>query len=260
MVAVLSDPFYSEAHQVFRQATNQSELMLDHMGDLCRDLTSIRVLSVGAGAGLFELPMLTMLRDFGIGVAGFVGVDPSLHARVKMEKTLQRSFGDELDFELVTMPFELFESSERFDIVLFNHVFEYLGGDPLTWVRKALSLTADGGKVLIFSPLRGGINGVYEDVYVDARGVPPLFADDIERLLSTASIPFVKRVMTASCDVALLHRQGPDLEKLKLLSFLTQTDCRELEDATREGYADYYLSLREPGVESIAHPAALFII
>lgn len=144
--------------------------------------------------------------------------------------------------------------------MLFNHVFEYLAGDPLTWAHKARLLTSEGGKVLIFSPVRGGINKVYEEVFIEARGASPLFADDINRVLSDAAVPFTSRIMTAKCQLAPLLREGIDPVKLMLLSFLTQADCRVLGGSTRERYIDYYLSLRGSGVDWIAHPAALFII
>jgi hypothetical protein len=43
-----------------------------------------------------------------------------------------------------------------------------------------------------------------------------------------------------------------------LLSFLTQLDCRDLPVETRDRYVAYYLSLRDPGASSIAHPVTLF--
>ncbi|MFB3049393.1 MAG: hypothetical protein ACE1Z9_04495, partial [Acidimicrobiia bacterium] len=155
---------------------------------------------------------------------------------------------------------ETYDTEARFDMVLFNHVFEYLAGDPLTWIGKSLGLLADGGNVLVFSPNRGGINQIYQDVFAELVGTPPFFADDIEVMLDGSGIAFSMESMMAACDISALQRIGEDPEKLMLLSFLTQRDCREVMPEVRERYIEYYLSLRQPGESSIPHPVTLFVM
>lgn len=260
MTSLLVDPYYSQSNAMFRSATNQSDLMLDHLADRARDRGRLTILSVGSGVGLFELPMLSRLAEEGITVARFVGVDPSAHANAVLGNKLADHGYEVFDFELVTTPFEAYDTQARFDMVLFNHVFEYLSGDPLTWVGKSLGLLADGGNVLVFSPNRGGINQIYEDVFAELVGVPPLFADDIEDMLDRSGIAFSMESLTAACDVSALQRTGEDPEKLMLLSFLTQRDCRDVAAEVREHYIEYYLSLRQPGGSSIPHPVTLFVM
>ena len=79
-MTTLTEPYYSEAHQVFRAATNQAELMLDRTVGHIVGRGTVTILSVGSGAGLFEIPMLARLRDAGVTVSSFVGVDPSPRA------------------------------------------------------------------------------------------------------------------------------------------------------------------------------------
>jgi SAM-dependent methyltransferase len=244
---------------MFRRATNQTEVMLDRLADHARDRGRLTILSVGSGVGLFELPMLTRLGEEGITVARFVGVDPSAHATAVLGRKLADR-PETLDFELVATPFETYDTEARFDMVLFNHVFEYLAGDPLTWVGKSLGLLADGGNVLVFSPNRGGINQIYQDVFAELVGTPPFFADDIEVMLDGSGIAFSMESMMAACDISALQRIGEDPEKLMLLSFLTQRDCREVMPEVRERYIEYYLSLRQPGERSIPHPVTLFVM
>ncbi len=259
MTTLLTDPYYSQSNALFRRATDQTEVMLDRLVDHERDRGRLTILSVGSGIGLFELPMLTRLGKEGITVAGFVGVDPSAHANAVLGRKLADRY-KALDFELVATPFETYETEARFDMVLFNHVFEYLSGDPLAWVGKSLGLLADGGKVLVFSPNRGGINQIYQDVFAELVGAPPFFADDIEVMLDGSGIVFSMESMTAACDVSALQRTGEDPEKLMLLSFLTQRDCRDVTPEVRERYTEYYLSLRQSGESSIPHPVTLFVM
>ncbi len=259
MTTLLADPYYSQSNAMFRRATNQTEVMLDRLADHARDRGRLTILSVGSGVGLFELPMLTRLGEEGITVARFVGVDPSAHATAVLGRKLaDRS--EALDFEVVASPFETYDTEARFDMVLFNHVFEYLAGDPLTWIGKSLGLLADAGNVLVFSPNRGGINQIYHEVFAELVGEPPLFADDIEVMLDGSGIAFSMESMMAACDVSALQRTGEDPEKLMLLSFLTQRDCREVMPEVRERYIEYYLSLRRPGESSIPHPVTLFVM
>jgi len=259
VTTLLADPYYSQSNAMFRRATNQTEVMLDRLADHARDRGRLTILSVGSGVGLFELPMLTRLGEDGITVARFVGVDPSAHATAVLGRKLADRY-KALDFEVVATPFETYDTEARFDMVLFNHVFEYLAGDPLTWVGKSLGLLADGGNVLVFSPNRGGINQIYQDVFAELVGMPPFFADDIEVMLDGSGIAFSMESMMAACDISALQRIGGDPEKLMLLSFLTQRDCREVMPEVRERYIEYYLSLRRPGESSIPHPVTLFVM
>ncbi|GMQ84761.1 MAG: hypothetical protein BMS9Abin07_0325 [Acidimicrobiia bacterium] len=258
MTTLLADPYYSQANAMFRRATNQTEVMLDRLAEHTRDRSPLTILSVGSGVGLFELPMLARLGKE--GVARFVGVDPSAHANAVLGSKLAEPGHSALDFELVTSAFETYDTEARFDMVLFNHVFEYLAGDPLAWVGKSLRLLADGGDVLVFSPNRGGINQIYEQVFLELVGVAPFFADDIEGLLDGSGIAFSMESMTALCDVSALERTGEDPEKLMLLSFLSQRDCRDVPSQVRDQYIEYYLSLRHPGESSIPHPVTLFVM
>ena len=258
-MTTLTEPYYSEAHQVFRAATNQAELMLDRTVGHIVGRGTVTILSVGSGAGLFEIPMLARLRDAGVTVSSFVGVDPSPRACSVLRRKLDETpLADHHD--VVTMGFEAYTTTTRYDVVLFNHVFEYLLDDPSFLLRKSASLRNRAGHVVIFSPTRGGINAVYEKLVTSARGSAPLFADDIEDALTRAGLGFSVETMIATCDISSLKRPGHAPDKLKLLSFLAQEDCRAIADYRRDEYINYYLSLREPEGTTIAHPVALLIV
>ncbi len=263
MTALLSDPYYSEAHEVFRRATNQTELMLDRLVAWVGSRTGLSICSVGSGAGLFEMPMLARLDRDGIGVVKFVGVDISEHACAVLERKLAAAEFAGLDSELVVAPFQKYDTTARFDLVLFNHVLEYLHGDALESIMRSQALlerhVEPVGSVMVFSPVRGGINGPYEEVYAQVVGTPPIFADDIEQTLEEAGIDYTAETMTAACDVSALDNQG-DEDAMKLLSFLTQQDCREVSESVREHYASYYRALRPPGSTKIPHPVQLFVL
>ena len=144
--------------------------------------------------------------------------------------------------------------------MLFNHVFEYLGKQHLRWINKSLNLLSNSGNILIFSPNRGGINKIYAEITRDVNGFDPFFAADIEALLRDKSIPFYEKAVHGECDISLLDQPNEDPNKVRLLSFLTQIDCRRLPDAEKNSYAEYYRSLRYEGKNLIPHPATLFTL
>lgn len=258
-MSLLTEPYYSACNEVFRRCTNQGSLMLAEMGEIFRGLRRVSILSVGSGVGLFEIPMLKMLQDDDVPISHFVGVDVSSHACARLEENLEAEFGPGIWHEVVCSPFQDFTSSRVFDLVLYNHTFEYLGGRPGRWLRKSESLLASGGRVIVFSPRRGGINLIYGEVARELGGWSPLFADDIDATLANLGNHFQKKTLVAECDVSLLDRSGPHPDKIKLLSFLTQRDCRAIPSETRESYVEYYLSLRRGG-PTIPHPTTMFVL
>ena len=250
----LSGDYYVECNALFRRNTNQAERMLEATLDATPPSPGLRMLSVGSGAGLFEVPLLHWFQASGRSVRRFVGIDINRKACETLERRLSVEFGDLFDQVIVNRSFQHFNSTDHFDLVLFNHTFEYLVGDPATWLRKSMDLRRGGGVVLIFSPDRGGINKLYGDFF------SPIFADDIHRLLESENIAHSQREIPADCDVSLLDSEDQNTDKVCLLSFLTQVDCRELSEKRRTQFAEYFLSLRSPGSHTIPHPTTLFVL
>ena len=125
----LTGEYYVECNDVFRRTTNQSEQMLAEMRNFAQGRSDLRLLSVGFGVGLFEIPMLRMLED---SVASFDGVDVNEHACRILQEKLNEEFGTSIDFKVEHRSFQEYRTDHRFEIVLFNHTFEYLSGDRLS--------------------------------------------------------------------------------------------------------------------------------
>ena len=247
----LSGRYYVECNDLFRRTTNQSEQMLAEMLKFAEGRSDMRILSVGSGVGLFEVPMLRMLED---SVARFDGVDVNEHACRILQEKLDSEFGSSLDFKVEHRSFQQYRTDHRFEIVLFNHTFEYLSGDRLSWIQKSRDLLVGSGNVLIFSPNRGGINKFYDEVFA------PCFSEDLDQLLKHIGMEHSTTAIEGSCDVALLTGNDDDPDKVRLLSFLTQADCRDLPHAKQRELSDYYLSLSGDESSIIPHPATLFVL
>ncbi len=247
----LTGEYYVECNEVFRRSTNQSEQMLTEMSNYAQGRSDLRILSVGSGVGLFEIPMLQMLEE---SVASFDGVDVNEHACRILREKLDKEFGSSLEFKVEHRSFQKYRTDHRFEIVLFNHTFEYLSGDRLSWIQKSRDLLVGSGSVLIFSPNRGGINRFYEEVFA------PCFSEDLDQLLTHIGMKHSTTAIKGECDVALLAGNDDDPDKVRLLSFLTQADCRDLPPAKQRELADYYLSLVDGETSFIPHPATLFVL
>ena len=133
----LTGEYYVECNDVFRRTTNQSEQMLAEMRKFAGSRSDLRILSVGSGVGLFEIPMLQMLGD---KVASFDGVDVNEHACRTLQEKLEKEFGSSLNYKVEHRSFQKYQTDHRFEIVLFNHTFEYLSGDRLSWIQKSRDL------------------------------------------------------------------------------------------------------------------------
>jgi SAM-dependent methyltransferase len=247
----LSGEYYVECNEAFRRSTNQAERMLAEMRSFAQDRSNLHILSVGSGAGLFEMPLL---RELGSKVASFVGVDVNDHACQLLQAKLDGEFGAAFDFEVVNQAFQDYRTDRRFEVVLFNHTFEYLDGDRLSWIQKSRDLLEEDGNVLIFSPNRGGINKYYDEVFA------PCFSEDLAKLLAKVDIHHSRTTIEAECDLSLLAGGDDNPDNIRLLSFLTQIDCRELPVAIRREFIDYFLSLRNSDSSIIPHPTTLFVL
>lgn len=247
----LQGKYYAECNEVFRRATDQADRMLEEIQPYLRQKKNLDLLSVGSGVGLFEIPMLRTYLD---EIRSFVGLDISRYACEVLERKLEEEFEGKLEYSCVNLSFQEYRTDRSFDLLIFSHTFEYFDGDRLPWIQKSVDLLGDSGRVLIFSPNRGGIN----EVYAGLRD--PFFSEDLEELLTRNGIPHEVSMIDARCDIVLLDDADQNQDKLRLLSFLTQMDCRQVSPHQREEYINYYRSLRPAHGSAIPHPATLFIL
>lgn len=260
MVSQLTDAYYADCNEVFRSSTDQSELMLREVMKCFETRERATILSVGSGVGLFEIPMLKELIAQGLEVPAFMGIDSNSYACRVLKTRLREAFKNKTNFTVVNRSFEDYTTYSRYDLILFNHVFEYLRDQHRRWIEKSLELRSDGGNVLIFSPNKGGINNLYASLNQTTNGFEPFFADKIVKMLEDRQIPYSSTPIHAHCDISLLYESSDNEDKVKLLSFLTQVDCREVPDSQLDEFIEYFDSLRIGTGATISHPAILFVL
>ena len=255
----LSGKYYNECHALFRSQSNQQELMLATLLEEMEGRRDLRILSVGSGMGLFELPLLQALTNRESTIRHFVGIDINQAASQQFEKGLRETFGKQFDFEVRVDSFESFESQEAFDFIIFNHVFEYIEDQHEFWIEKAVTFLEKDGIVALFSPLRGGINQCYEHYSKDYFDRIPFFSDNITEILEKSrSAKFLQQNLMGTCKLHFLKDEAPMAKKMMLLSFLCQIDCRQVPEKEIEGLIDYFRGMENK--MNIPHPTDFFRI
>lgn len=256
--SALTGDYYARCNTLFRSLTNQAEIMLAALYEFVSYEPELSILSVGSGIGLFEVPLLEKLFHGGILIPLFIGIDNDEYACKFLGNTLSENFGATLRYEVLPLPFQRYQTTHRFELILFNHVFEYFADSHLRWIQKSLALRTDTGKIMIFSPNRGGINKIYGEMMRHVNGFDPFFADDLSSLLSGNAIKYSSSNLLAVCDISLLEETDENSEKIMLLSFLTQIDCRKISPEILAEYSTYYKSIRND--HHIPHPTTLFVL
>ncbi|MGH2581348.1 MAG: class I SAM-dependent methyltransferase [Anaerolineales bacterium] len=256
----LQGEYYSTCHHVFRDATNQGELMVTETLRAVTGVHELSIASIGSGTGLFEISLLKQMSARGTSVRNFAGVDMDDYACIVLGRELRAHFDGTMQFAVYNGLYEDFPEGEHFDLILFNHTLEYFNGDPVPWIQKALRSKSARGKVLIFSPDQGGINHFYEENLFRMTGSGPLFSNSLWDALKGTRIPFAEKSLVGQCETSLLDMDGREDKKIQFLSFLTHIDCREVGDAELDRFTQYFISLREDGSSYICHPTTLFIL
>jgi 2-polyprenyl-3-methyl-5-hydroxy-6-metoxy-1,4-benzoquinol methylase len=256
----LQGEYYAECNQVFRQSSTQNGLMLEHIKTHCHEVESLEILSVGSGTGLFEIPMIKMLKAEGKEICGFEGIDISADACRLLDMKMKAEFGGTLSYRISHSSFQEYQPEIRFDLILLNHAFEYFGDRHLKWLDKSIALLSQTGSVVIFSPDKGGINHIYAEFGPEVLGFTPYFSEDLLRLLDQNGIIYKALPIRAMCDISLLESDAADPARTMLLSFLTQIDCRTIGPSSTKDFIDHFKSLAVDHQGLIPHPATFIAL
>lgn len=251
---------YTASHAAFRARSDQQERMLEQlMGQFSRPISPPRsVLSVGCGAGLFDLALAQRLRALG-GQPLTVGLDPN---PAQIAAFRERFAEAGLPCRTVEEPFEKAKITERFELVLFSHSLYYLS-DPLEALRRGRQLLAPGGRVVVFHGTRRGLKQV-RGALLSALGVPErafFGADALAEALTQARIPFTHETLQSVVDVTLcMTPDSPEGEAL--MSFLVQTRWADLPEPIQAQVRGALkpLCTRDGDTWTLGHPFAAFTL
>lgn len=259
----LHDARYLETHGIYEGRSDQQRLIIDWFSDqvvpTLQPEGSCRVLSVGCGSGILDVPIATRLLEQ-TGDLHYVGVDPN---RIECE-AFQRQFADaSLDqarLEVVPATFEDFEAAGSFDLILLVHSLYYMPA-PAEALEKARKLLAPGGRLIVFHAPREALNDLSARFWDKQQTRPTLFAEDFAEIFDAWRCGYERERIDARLEVTPLAQAGSSIG-LALRDFIVQYDSQRLPEPVQDIVERYLrlISIEDRGETHIAHPVDVFVI
>ena len=264
----LTDARYLETHGIYEGRSDQQRLILAWFGEQIASTLQpdypFRVLSVGCGSGILDVPIAARLAEQ-TGDVHYVGVDPN---RIECE-AFQQLFADaSLDrarLEVIPATFEDFEATTRLDLIHFVHSLYYMP-DPAGALEKARKLLAPGGRLVVFHAPCEALNDLTVRFWDKQYARPTLFAEDFAETLDAWSWDYERKRLDARLEVTPLDHGDPAHADssigLALRDFIVQFDSGRLSPPVQDLIGRYLrlISVEDCGETHIAHPVDVFVI
>jgi SAM-dependent methyltransferase len=259
----LSNKRFDETHELFERSSNQQQLILEWLGDLIRShdasLDPVRVLSVGCGSGILDNPLIQAIATSSQRIE-YTGVDPNPVACRRFRDEFEKQEHPNVGLDLREQSIESFTSTVRFDIIHVVHSLYYFE-DPADILDRLLELLAPEGKVVIVQGPEAELNQLAKCFWTHHTENGIWFSDCLADHLSKCRLAFSRQRIHGEVDVArCLEVDCPRGEMM--LDFITQSDCRQLDDGILQLCRDFLRSISRP--EQVAllapHPADAFVI
>lgn len=259
----LAEARFLDTHKLFESRSDQRQQIHTWFErDLVREVREnepCRVLSVGCGSGVLDVPVAKRFADRASSLH-YVGVNPN--------QTECRCFAGAFDaagipnaeLELAAMGFEDYRpGDQRFDVVHFVQALYYLPDIPHE-LERAYAMLAPGGILALVHAPRGALNELAAPFYDRMYGRRTLFAEDLMEMFDDRGWGYRRHRLDARLDVSALKDRGD--EALALRDFIVQAETSELPTAVQQ-LLDTYLE-RAMVVRGdrayIPHPVDVFVI
>lgn len=259
----LDEGRFLETHGIYEGRSDQQQRIIEWFGEeiapSLRPHRPFRVLSVGCGSGMLDVPVATRLASRAAELQ-YVGVDPNRVECEAFERLFREASLPGARVEVVPATFEAFETGRAFDLIHFVHCLYYMP-DPSTALEKARKLLAPGGRLLVFHAPREALNDLAARFWDKTYARPTLFAEDFAALLGRWGWAYERGRVEATVEVTPLVKGDPELG-LALRDFIIQVDSQCLPTPVQE-IVDRYLRLivaEDRGRSHIDHPVDVFVI
>lgn len=260
---LLEEARFLETHGIYEGRSDQQQRIIEWFGEqiaaaLLPD-RPFRVLSVGCGSGMLDLPVATRLAS-GTTDLRYVGVNPNRAECEVFERLFREASLSGARVEVVPETFEAFETDRAFDLIHFVHCLYYMP-DPSAALEKARKLLAPGGRLVVFHAPREALNDLAVRFWDKKYARPTLFAEDLAALLDRWGWAYERGRVEAAVEVSPFVDGDPDIG-LALRDFIIQVDSQRLPPRVQE-IVERYLRLivvEDRGRNHIAHPVDVFFI
>jgi SAM-dependent methyltransferase len=259
----LGESRFLEAHGIYEGRSDQRRRIIEWFGarvaSTLHDDRPFRVLSVGCGSGVLDVPIATRLASPRTDLQ-YVGVNPNRVECDAFERLFQQASIPRAHVEVVPAAFEAFEADRAFDLIHFVHSLYYMP-DPAVALEKARKLLAPGGRLVVFHAPREALNGLAVRFWDKSYARPTLFAEGLATLLDRWGWAYERERIESAVDVTPFVNADPEIG-LALRDFIVQVDSQRLPRPVQE-LVDRYLRLvavPDRGRDLIPHPVDVFFI
>ncbi len=259
----LDDARFLETHGIYEGRSDQQQRIVEWFGEeiapTLRPDRPYRVLSVGCGSGMLDVPVAKRLASR-TGALRYVGVDPNRVECEVFERLFRRASLPGARVEVAPTTFEAFETGGAFDLIHFVHCLYYMP-DPSAALEKARKLLSPGGRLVVFHAPREALNDLAVRFWDKKYARPTLLAEDLAGLLDRWGWAYERGRVEAALEVTPLVDGDPEIGHA-LRDFIIQVDGRRLPAPVREIVERYLrlLVVEDRGRNHISHPVDFFII
>lgn len=259
----LDEARFLETHAIYEGRSDQQQRIIEWFGERIASALlpdrPLRVLSVGCGSGMLDVPVATRLASRTPDLQ-YVGVDPNRVESEVFERRFRQASLPGTKVEVVPATFEAFEAAGSFDLIHFVHSLYYMP-DPAAALEKARKLLTPGGRLIVFHAPCEALNDLAVRFWDKTYARPTLFAEDYAELLDRWGWAYERDRVEAAVEVTPFVDGDSDIG-LALRDFIVQVDSQRLPPPVQE-IVERYLRLivvEDRDRNHIPHPVDVFFI
>jgi len=254
---------FDAAHEAYERSSSQQKEIVGDLRRLVAGVRSgneqIRMLSVGPGRGMLDLPLIRSLAGAGV-TAQYVGVDPNPVACRRFLEGFEVLDPDGVSLDLRQCGVDDLPPGPSFDLIHAVHSLYYVD-DPAATVDCLFGRLAARGRLVLYQAPHGALNALAELFWRGDRDKSIWFSDRLESWLIETGRVFEKRRISASLDVTgAFDREDP--RGRLILDFILQTKSCDLDAPVRAEALECLRAMsRYDGGRWLApHPVDSFVV
>lgn len=259
----LPEARFDPAHEAFERSSNQQGQILACLRRLAlgvrRPSEPMRVLSVGPGNGMLDLPLLESLAEAGVPTA-YVGVDPSSVACQRFKNGWEAQKPRGVSLSVHECEVDDLVDDEGFDLIHAVHSL-YYSADPPETIRRLLGRLRPGGRLAIFQAPRGELNALADCFWRADQGDLVWFSERLSSWLAQSEQPFERQRLEGRLEVTKALDLDDPHGRL-VLDFILHIASGDLSDPVVDLAIGYLRSVsQQDGLGWFApHPVDAFVV
>lgn len=251
---------YKDGQLLFRRSSNQQKLMLAWLDKHFLPQLGpepVSFLSIGAGTGIFDVPILQQLLRRNLQVR-YEGIDPNHDVLSLLEESLRPLASGNLKTRIIPRGFESYVSQGKFNFILLVHT-HYFFRDLRSNLQQAWDLLEDGGNIVLYSALDVFLSEFFKVTFQTNFGHPPWLSHQVQEALKALNIPFRRESIDATLDVSGCFC-GDQKAVDDLLSFIVHADASQTPEKDLLLACLKQNAKQEGGRYLVPHPVDVFVI